>query len=63
VKGRLNGNSLVQSRIRADNAYEKQKGSVIIWVEQEPNPYRDLAISFENEGECDFYWYLPAAMA
>ena len=48
---------LLRSRLRLRNSYEKQRGSVIAWTDQEQR-HHDLAISFESDKECDIIWYL-----
>jgi hypothetical protein len=50
---------LMRSRLRLCNNYEKQRGSVIVWVDQEQKRHHDLAISFETDKECDVIWYVP----
>ena len=49
---------LLRSRMRFSNNFEKQKGTVITWRDTEQKVHQDLAISFEEEKECDFFWYL-----
>lgn len=44
------------SRLRPDNGYEKQRGSVIAWRDVEQKEHKDLALSFSDENECDFIW-------
>lgn len=50
------GNTLMRSRLRLENNYEKQKGSVICWTDNEQPEFEDLAVSFQSDEECDFYW-------
>jgi hypothetical protein len=46
-----------------ENNYEKQKGSVIVWTDDELPLYSSVALSFEGDSECDFFWYVHAAIS
>ena len=50
------GETLMLSRLRLENSYEKQKGTVIAWRDGEQRTHSELALSFSDENECDFIW-------
>jgi hypothetical protein len=49
---------LLRSRMRLPNNFERQKGTVITWRDSEQRLHQELAISFEEEKEADFFWYV-----
>lgn len=49
---------LLRSRMRLLNNFERQKGTVITWRDNEQKLHQELAISFEEEKEADFFWYV-----
>lgn len=51
---------LLRSRMRLGNNFERQKGTVITWRDSEQRLHQELAISFEEEKESDFFWYVAA---
>ena len=63
VEGVKDSELLLRSRLRLQNGYEKQRGSVIVWNDREQRLYADLAISFESDKECDVFWYVLVAIA
>jgi hypothetical protein len=54
---------LLRSRMRMGNNFERQKGTVITWRDNEQKHHQELAISFEEDKECDFFWYVPSIIA
>lgn len=49
--------------MRLVNNFERQKGTVITWHDNDQKLHQDLAISFEEEKESDFFWYVPPIIA
>ncbi|XP_050705964.1 serine/threonine-protein phosphatase 4 regulatory subunit 3-like isoform X2 [Eriocheir sinensis] len=53
VRAESDGSLLLESRIQADTAYQKQQGTLIVWSEGENF---DLALSFQEKAGCDEIW-------
>lgn len=53
VKSELDGSTLLESRILAHTAYQKQQDTLIVWSEGDR---RDLALSFQEKAGCDEIW-------
>ncbi|KAK3869768.1 hypothetical protein Pcinc_024948 [Petrolisthes cinctipes] len=53
VRAESDGSLLLESRIQADTAYQKQQGTLIVWSEGENF---DLALSFQEKVGCDEIW-------
>ena len=53
VRAESDGSLLLESRILADTAYQKQQGTLIVWSEGENY---DLALSFQEKAGCDEIW-------
>ena len=53
VKAETDGSLLLESRILADTAYQKQQDTLIVWSEGENY---DLALSFQERVGCEEIW-------
>ncbi len=53
VKAETDGSLLLESRILADTAYQKQQDTLIVWSEGENY---DLALSFQERAGCEEIW-------
>uniref|UniRef100_A0A2P2I7I3 Serine/threonine-protein phosphatase 4 regulatory subunit 3-like n=2 Tax=Hirondellea gigas TaxID=1518452 RepID=A0A2P2I7I3_9CRUS len=53
VRAETDGTPLLESKIHADTAYQKQQGTLIVWSEGENF---DLALSFQEKAGCDEIW-------
>jgi hypothetical protein len=48
VESNQDSKVIIKSKLNIDNSYEKQKGSVIAWLDNEQPNYSELALSFES---------------
>jgi len=53
VKAESDGSLLLESKILADTAYQKQQETLIVWSEGDNY---DLALSFQEKAGCDEIW-------
>jgi hypothetical protein len=53
VKAESDGSLLLESKILADTAYQKQQETLIVWSEADNY---DLALSFQEKAGCDEIW-------
>ena len=53
VKAESDGSLLLESKILADTAYQKQQETLIVWSEGDNY---DLALSFQERAGCDEIW-------
>ncbi|XP_064411738.1 serine/threonine-protein phosphatase 4 regulatory subunit 3 isoform X3 [Latimeria chalumnae] len=53
VRAESDGSLLLESKINADTAYQKQQDTLIVWSEAENY---DLALSFQEKAGCDEIW-------
>lgn len=53
VRAESDGSMLLESKIQADTAYQKQQETLIVWSEGD---HYDLALSFQEKAGCDEIW-------
>jgi len=53
VRAESDGSILLESKIQADTAYQKQQETLIVWSEGD---HYDLALSFQEKAGCDEIW-------
>ncbi|WP_411023459.1 hypothetical protein, partial [Salmonella sp. s51228] len=53
VRSEDNGSILLESRIQSDHRYQKQDGTLILWIEESI----ERALSFQEKQGCDEVWH------
>ncbi|XP_022662200.1 serine/threonine-protein phosphatase 4 regulatory subunit 3-like [Varroa destructor] len=53
VRAEIDGSLLLESKVQAETAYQRQQGTLIVWSEGDNY---DLALSFQERAGCDDIW-------